>query len=252
MAYTSPTIVPSGTTFSQFQAAGATGHLERLIAANFLGTSPPAVPTFTAAGGGTTGGTLPAGTYYVAVTETNGMGETTPSTEVSVTIMAGNVPQVAFAALQPGNTARNVYVGTASGAETLYATGVTTATFNLASPMPVNSFAVPPPTANSTGLTSVSPKSGVVGNQKLSGLRACERGTLQSTWDALARLIDQFNRGEPVSFGNMTSKLHDAHAVFAMLSQLCSEMGALVDANPGHFTNVPTGIGGQRTVRRWP
>ncbi len=252
MAYTSPTIVPSGTTFAQFQAAGATGHLERLITVNFAGTAPPAVPTLTAAGGGTTGGSLPTGTYYVRVTETNGMGETTPSPEVSVTITAGNVPQVVFAALQSGNLARNVYVGNASEAETLYATGITTATFNLSSPMPVNSFAVSPPTANSTGLTSVSPTSGVVSNQKLMGLRGCERGRLQYTWDVLAQLIDQFNRGEPMSFGNMTSKLRDAHTVFAMLSQLCAEMGALVDANPGHFTNVPTGIGGQRTVRQWP
>ena len=37
-----------------------------------------------------------------------------------------------------------------------------------------------------------------------------------------------------------------------MLTQLCAEMGTLIDANPGHFTNVPTGIGGQKTVRQWP
>ncbi len=105
---------------------------------------------------------------------------------------------------------------------------------------------------NSTGLTSLNPTSGAVGNQKLVSLRACEKGNLQVTWDSLARLINHFNRGEPVSFNNMNTNLRDAHTVFAMLAQLCAEMGALVNANPGHFANVTTGIGGQRTVRQWP
>ena len=104
MAYTSPSITPSGTTFAQFQAGGASGILERLIAANFAGTAAPGVPTISATGGGTTGGNLAAGTYYVKVTESNGLGETTASPEVSVTIAAGNIPQVTFAALQAGNT----------------------------------------------------------------------------------------------------------------------------------------------------
>ena len=34
MAYTSPSITASGTTFAQLQAGGASGVLERLIAAN--------------------------------------------------------------------------------------------------------------------------------------------------------------------------------------------------------------------------
>jgi hypothetical protein len=37
----------------------------------------------------------------------------------------------------------------------------------------------------------------------------------------------------------------------AMLTQLCSEMGGLIDANPGHFENVITGAGGKKTVRKW-
>lgn len=252
MAYTSPTIAPSGTTFAQFQAGGASGQLERLIAANFLGSATPGTPTLSATGGGTTGGSLAPGTLYIKVTETNGIGETTASTEASVTIAAGNIPQITFAALQSGNTARNVYAGVASGAEVLYASGITTATYNLSAAIPINSYAVPVPTTNTTGLTSMNVAMGVVGNQKLAGLRACEKGRLQGVWDNLARLIAQFNRGEPVSFNNLTAKLRDAHTVFAMLTQLCAEMGTLVNANPGHFTNVPTGIGGQKTLRQWP
>jgi hypothetical protein len=252
MAYTSPTVAPSLTTFAQFQAGGASGHLERLIAANLPGTAAPGAPTLSPTGGGTTGGSLAAGTYYVKVAETNGIGETTASPEVSVTTAAGNIPQVTFAALQAGNAARNVYVGTASGAEVLYASGITAGTFNLSAAIPTSSYAVPVPRMNTTGLTSTNATTGVVGNQKLVALRACEEGKLQGVWDNLARLVAQFNRGEPVTFSNLTTKLRDAHTVFVTLTQLCAEMGTLIDANPGHFTNVPTGIGGQKTVRQWP
>jgi hypothetical protein len=252
MAYTSPSIAPSGTTFAQFQAGGVSGQLERLIAANLSGTAAPAAPTLSATGGGTSGGSLAAGTYYVKVTETNGIGETTASPEVSVTIASGNIPQVTFAALQAGNNARNLYVGTASGGEVLYASGVTAGTLNLSAAVPTNSYAVPVPTVNTTGLMSTNGSGGVVGNQKLAGLRACERGRLQSVWANLAWLMSQFNRGEPAAFSDVVTKLRDAHAVFALLTQLCAEVGTLIDANPGHFTRISTGIGGQKTVRQWP
>lgn len=252
MAYTSPSIKPSGTTFAQFQAGGTGGQLERLIAANLAGTGAPGTPTASATGGGTTGGNLAPGTYYIKVVESNGIGETTASAEVSVTIASGNIPQVTFAALQAGNTSRNIYLGTAGGAEVLYASGITAGTYNLSVPIPINSYAVPVPATNSTGLTSVNAATGVVVNQKLAALRACERGGLQGVWDNLRQLVDQFNRGEPVSFNNLTAKLRDAHLVFATLAQLCGEMGSLIDANPGHFTSVTTGTGGQRTVRQWP
>jgi hypothetical protein len=252
MAYTSPSITPSGTTFTQFQAGGTGGILERLIAENLPGTAVPGAPTVNATGGGGTGGNLAAGTYYIVVTETNGIGETTASPELSVAIVAGDIPQVTFAALQAGNTARNVYVGTSSGGEVLYATGVTSATFNLAATIPSDSYAVPVPAVNTTGLTSANPATGVVANQKLSALRSCENGRLQQVWDDLARTIAQFNQGQPMSFSATVTKLRDAHTVFAALSELCAEAGNLIDANPGHFTTVCTGIGGRQTIRQWP
>ena len=95
---------------------------------------------------------------------------------MSVTIASGNIPQVTFAALQAGNTARNVYVGTASGAEVLYASGITAGTYNLSAPIPINSYAVPVPTTNTTGLISVNAATGVVGNQKLSGAAGVREG----------------------------------------------------------------------------
>ena len=73
MSYVSPNVLPSGTTFAQFQAGGSSGHLERLIAANAAGTSNPTVAaTVSANGGGTFGGLLAPGNYYVNFTESNG------------------------------------------------------------------------------------------------------------------------------------------------------------------------------------
>lgn len=255
MAYTSPSIASSGTTFAQFQEVGAGGILERLITALMPGTNGPSTtvaPAVATTGGGTTGGSLPAGTYYYVVTETNGIGETTPGKEGSFTIAAGNIPQITFAALQPENLARNVYLGTASGAEVLYAEGITTGTYNLSVAIPANSFAVPAPTVNDTGLTATNPITGVTTNYRLAALRAVERGNLQDVWNNMVQLTTEFNRGEPVSFTGVREKMWIAHTTFAVLAEICGEIGALIDANPGHFTTVPTGIGGRRTVRQWP
>ncbi len=94
MSYANPNVLPSGTSFTQFQAGGASGHLERLIAANSAAElNPTTAATLLAAGGGTVGGLLAQGVYYVNFTETNGYGETTVSAESgSVTIAAQAAP----------------------------------------------------------------------------------------------------------------------------------------------------------------
>lgn len=94
MSYANPNVLPSGTSFTQFQAGGASGHLERLIAANSAAElNPTTAATLLAAGGGTVGGLLAQGVYYVNFTETNGYGETTVSAESgSVTIAAQRRP----------------------------------------------------------------------------------------------------------------------------------------------------------------
>ncbi len=112
MAWVAPNIQASGTTFAELQAAGATGHLERLISAqvsSYPTTAPSSAATVTAGG---SGHTLAAATYYVCVTETNGWGETTTNTPTSVTVTAGESMAVTFNALQIGNTVRNLYLGT--------------------------------------------------------------------------------------------------------------------------------------------
>lgn len=256
MSYTSPNIVPSGTPFTQFKGGGATGLLERLITANFLGTSAPGNPIVVSSSSGRPSSSLAAGRYYVCVTETNGMGETTPSEPEAVEIEAGESIEVRPRSLQPGNAAWNLYVGTTPANVTLQQSGIPGTERDaepcfFGGPLRYDTSAVPPPRANSTGLTTVHPSSGVIDNQKLSGLRACECGDLQHVWDGFERITDAFNRGEPIAFSSITGKIRDAHTVFAMLAQVCREAGELVDANPGHFTNVPTGIGARKTVRQW-
>ncbi len=244
MAYISPSITASGTTFAQLQAGGASKHLENLIAANLNGTqAPSAAPTVSVSG---TGGLLAAGSYYLKITETNGIGETTASPEsAQFNVTAGQIPTVTFPTLQVGNIARNVYLtpaGGASGSEVLYADGITAGTYGLSAVAPSSSFAVAPPKTNST----------VLANSKLQLLRYAKTNQFQKVWDFLRQVISIFNQGEPATYQEVVVKLRDAHTTFALMAQLCAEAGALIDANPGHYTNVSTGIGRTKTQRTWP
>src|SRR5579872_402698 len=225
MAYTSPNLTPSGTSFAQFQAGGVSGHLERLIAAQAATVAPTAAPTATATGGGSTGGALAAGTYYLVFTETNGIGETTVSPEsTQLSVAAGNQPLVTFPTLKTGNTARNLYItapGGASGTEVLYATGITAGTYNLAAAGPTNSYAVNPPTANTTGL-SYNTSAGLTMNTPLQLLRAAKNGNLEDAFRFLRQVVADFNHGEPTALVGTLTKLRHAHTVFAMLATLCA------------------------------
>jgi hypothetical protein len=252
MSYTPPSITPSGTTFAQFQAGGASGHLERLIAAQSAsGTpAPVAAPTLAASG---SGNALPANTYYVVITETNGFGETTPSpASIGQAVASGQQLTVTFPSLQPGNVARNVYLGTAStGPFTLYATGVTTATYNGTAAPPTNSYAVRPPTINTTGL-SYADANGIVNSMVYQLLRAAKDGNVEDLYRYLRTIIEEFNAGRAMTFPSVVQKLRHAHVAIALLNQLCSEMGSLIDANPGHLTTLTIGLGYPQGVRTWP
>jgi hypothetical protein len=252
MSYTAPSVTPSGTTFAQFQAGGVSGHLERLIAAQTGTAAPTAAPTLAASG---SGNTLAANTYYVVFTETNGFGETTSSPVSSnQAVTSGQQLTVTFPSLKAGNTARNVYLGlTSTGPFTLYATGISASSFNCTFAVPTNSYAVPPPTKSSTGLTHVD-ANGVTHPEPLSFLRAAERDneSFGPLYRYLRTLIADFNRGDPVSFAAAIEKLRHVHVVFAMFNTLCSEAGTLIDANPGHFAVSSVGPGLARTTRLWP
>jgi hypothetical protein len=117
-------------------------------------TAPTATPTVSPTGGGPTGGNLQAGTYYVKYTYVNAIGETTPSPEsTQFTVATGNVPQVTLPALPTGVTSINLYLtptNGASGTEVLYATSITTTTYNLSAAVTQQ----PPTSNNAIGVES--------------------------------------------------------------------------------------------------
>lgn len=250
MSYTAPTVVASGTTFAEFQAGGASGHLELLIAAQGATLAPTAAPTLSESG---SGGILPTATYYVVVTESNGFGETTASpVSSSQAITVGQDLVVTFPTLKSGNVSRNTYVGTSStGPFTLATSGTTASTVTISAPLPSNSYAINPPTVNTTGLTSTN-AAGVVENKALVLLRGAKDGNLEDAYTYLRNAIGDFNRGEPIAFNGEVMKLRHAHVVFAMLATLCAEMGTLIDANAGTLGLSQNGIGNTKTKRTWP
>lgn len=75
----------------------------------------PAAPVLSAVAGGT----LAATTYYAKITYTNAIGETLPSPEASLAVVADDVLSVASPAATSGATGWNVFVSTATGTETL-------------------------------------------------------------------------------------------------------------------------------------
>ena len=248
MAYPAPNIIPSGTTWAQLQAAGASGHLERLIAANAPGSSAPTTAaTATATGGGSSGGSLLAGTYYFVFTETDGTGETTPSPQgLQLTVAAGNIPQFTFPGLQAGNSARNLYLGAVGGTTTgpysLYATGITTTTFSASAAAPTNSYAVPPPTLNTTAFSYIDANGNTL-NFAYQYIRSAKDGHLADVYKALGKLVDDYLRGDPASFVGVIAKLRHIGTAFATLATLVNEMGTLIDANAGTIKPTTTGIG---------
>ena len=250
MSYTAPTVVASGTTFAQFQAGGASGHLERLITAQARTLAPTSAPTLSETG---SGGSLTAATYYAVVTESNGFGETTASPVSSGQAISGTQELVVtFPSLQTGNVSRNTYLGTSSsGPFTLAASGTTASTVTFLAPPATNSYAMAPPTTNTTGFTYTDSNKNVHA-KRLELIRSAKDGNLEDAFKYLRQVIYDFNHGNPMSFGGTISRLRDAHAVFAMLGTLCSEMGTLIDANAGTLGTTINTIGNTASKRTWP
>jgi hypothetical protein len=251
MAYTSPNITTSGTTFTQLQQGGLTSVLETLITVNKNGTNAPtAAPTLSESG---SGGTLPAATYFCVSTESNGVGETTPGpVSAGQAITLGEDLVVTYPALQTGNTARNLYVGTSSaGPFTLAATGVTASTTTISAPLPVNSFAVAPPTVNSTAFSFTDAK-GNVSDFPISNIRSFKNGNFPNTYKNASQAVDAFLRGDPITFNGEIKKLQDFHTAIKVLDQACTDIGTLIDANPGTIRPTQDGTGNGTRTRTQP
>jgi hypothetical protein len=200
----------------------------------------------TAAGGATNTEVL----AFTAITGTTfTIAATPPASTVSppqVNATTTNIPKItAFPALQPGNSARNIYLtppNAGPGSEVLYFRESTASTFTFASAAPASNYATPPPVTNTTGYT-------VVDYQLI---RSVKDGKFEDVYRQLRQLVYEWNHGSPVPPGQAVARLKRVHNTFAVLAQLCSEMGTLIDANPGHITVNRSGIGDAVSQRTWP
>lgn len=249
MAYTAPSITTSGATWANLQTDGLSGVLELLITAQAATSAPSGAVTLSETG---SGGTLPTATYYVVSTETNGIGETLVAAQASQAITVGQKLVITPPALQTGNTARNYYIGTTSGGPYyLASSGQTASATTISATLPSNSYAVKPPTVNTTGFTYTD-ANGNVENIPLALLRGAKDGNLEDTYQYAANVVRKFLQGEPVPWNGAMMKFRHAHTVFASLAQLMSDVGTLIDANAGTLKSENVGPGLQVPYRGWP
>lgn len=242
MSFVAATPVASGTTFAQLQAAGLDAHIANLIAANPAIANPSTQATVAVTGGGSSGGLLAAGAYFVSYTWANGFGESLAGGEsATFTVAAGNKPRVTIPALPTGADSANIYltpVGGASGTEVLYLTGVTSTTADLLLAALAGTGSTP--ATNTTALA----------NHPF--INAGIHGRFQEPYDALRQDVDNFIRGDGMSLGFIKSRIARTAAVFAAISTIANEIGVLVDANPGTLTTVQTPIGLPNPKRTFP
>lgn len=240
--YVPASLNSSGASFAQLQANGLNGLISLLIAANAAIANPASQATVNVTGGGSTGGLLPAGVYYVAYTYSDGWGETLLGTSLSAsfTVAAGNIPQMTFHDTPPTNADfRNIYLtlaGGASGAVGLYATGiaVATTTFNL-------SFAGPQYASGSLEAAPSTNTTGALGSQSMID-RAMNENQAWVIWKKLQQLIDSLTSGQPVDWYYIRKEVQKLDNVFAAQRQLTADLCGLIVASPGSLhwksTNV--------------
>jgi len=96
--------------------------------------TPSAAPLLNPTGGGTSGGLLAPGTYYVEANYATSYGESAPGpNSMTFNVAAGQIPQVTVPAIPSGDTV-NLYLSSASGTSgsaTLYRSGITSTTVSL-------------------------------------------------------------------------------------------------------------------------
>ena len=135
-------IILFGTALAYTRMRGATG---------ITMDTPPAVPALSTA---TTGGFLPAGTYYVMITGVTAGGETLPSGEAYITVPSGtstNTVVVDCPNATTPYTGFNVYISNVSNGETFIGEAIASSTNNL-TVTTLPTFGSPaPPQQNTSG-----------------------------------------------------------------------------------------------------
>lgn len=242
MSFVASTPIASGTTFAQLKTGGLDAVLDNLVATNPAIANPTTQATVAVTGGGSTGGLLAAGAYFVSYSWTNGFGETLAGGEsATFTVAAGNKPRVTIPALPTGAVSANIYLtaaGGASGTETLYLSGVTSTTADLL--LAALAGTGSPPTVNTTALSSHP------------FINAGRHGRLQEAYDALVVDLDNYLHGEAIPLAVIKGRVARTAAVFTALSTATNEIAVLVEANPGTITTATTQIGIPKPKRTFP
>jgi hypothetical protein len=194
-------------------------------------------------GGGSTGGFLPAGTYFAKYTWTDGAGETLASSESTVfTVAAGNIASVGVPAFPTGVAGWNLYLtptNGASGTETLYSVGNFAGSFNASFAAGVDANATPP-TVNTTGMNGVAPV-----------IRKPFEIFQSRHFVDVSTTLSNFLSGYPVDFRAWYTQWAKYDYVNAAWKQMTKEIATLVTANPGSLHNVPTNVQ-NKVVRTFP
>jgi hypothetical protein len=177
---------------------------------------PPSLPApvATAVEVAAAGSTLPAGDYYVEVTQINPWGETLPSTEIGPIVVGANQGIQITAALQVGATGINAYltqVNGTSGTESQYVSSATSP-FTISTP-PV--LAGSPPTRGTAWLPDSNGgfiSSGAIYRWLNAGLEliARETGGFQD-YSALGSTINQPLYQIPGTWNSITSIWYDGY-----------------------------------------
>jgi len=153
-------------------------------------------------GGGTTGGNLAPGKYYVTFSYVSPGGVETgvgDSESLPFSISAGNVPQITYIDLPTfnGGWSVNIYLtppGGMRGSEVLYATGITSVTFNLAAAAPSGAPSPPAPPIFNVYLT---PANGPAGSEVLYASGVATKTFLLSAAAPLGGSAPAATRGGP-------------------------------------------------------
>lgn len=84
--------------------------------------------------------------------------------------------------------------------------------------------------------------------------RAAEHGNLQEVYDRAAISLDRWLRGDPMALNAVETQLVYAQTAFMAIAEAFTNIGALVDANPGSLhPSTSGGVGTvSSTVRTWP
>lgn len=242
--YVASAVATSGATLTTLQAGGLQGLINSIIAANVALANPSVQATVSATGGGSSGGLLPAGTYYCSYTFLGPGGETTVGTSesASFTISSGNKPQVSLPAVPSGGRSINLYltaVGGAVGTETLYATGITGTTFNMIYAAGTDVTGPAPPTTNTTGLASLTQM-----------LHAPLNFQPERVFLKLSEHVTSFIQGDGTSYAQVLKQIRDYTDIFQAYKQVLDDFGTIVAAHPGTLSlqviNTYTGAAAMR------